>query len=313
MNTAFIFPGQGSQFVGMGRDLYNNFHIAKDIFHEVNDILSEKLTDIMFHGPEETLTLTKYAQLAIMVVSVTTAKILEYQIGKKCYQIANYAAGHSLGEYSALCIVDSISFVEITKMLKVRANAMHLAASNCDGGMVACLGVSLTELEPVIKRCAAEGICEIANNNIEGQIIISGHMKAMVLAMDILKAQGKKAVKLNVSGPFHSSLMASATKKLKQVVEKADVKTPKIPVIANYTADVVTTPAAIKNCLINQVQGTVKWKETLDLLQQKNITHLVEIGPGKVLTNMAKKGKYLFECININCIQEIDKFLNYIK
>lgn len=312
MYTVFVFPGQGIQFVGMGKDLYDNFPVARDVFHEVNDIITEKLTDIIFNGPISTLTLTKNAQLAIMAVSMAIIRVLEQQATMKCYQMADYVAGHSLGEYSALCAAGALSLDEVTKILKVRANAMHAVASRCDGSMAACFGVTMEELNPILDYCSTIGVCEIANDNILGQIVISGHTTAINLAMNMLRAQGKKAIKLNVSGPFHCSLMAEATSIFRQAIDKVNIKPTKMIIVANYSANIVTTPIDIKNCLIRQIEGKVRWRETLDLLQQKNVSKLIEIGPGKVLINLAKKGQYTFKCSSINSIFEIDAFLNNI-
>ncbi|KJV56529.1 malonyl CoA-acyl carrier protein transacylase [Orientia chuto str. Dubai] len=312
MYTVFAFPGQGLQFVGMGKDLYENFSVARDVFHEINDVMSERLTNIMFNGPINTLTLTKYAQLAIMAMSMAIIRVLEHQSARKCFQIADYVAGHSLGEYSALCAADSLPLYGVTKLLKVRADAMHAAASECSGNMAACFGITMEELKPILKHCSTIGVCEIANDNILGRVVISGHTAAINLAIEMLRAYGKKAIRLNVSGPFHCSLMAKATKIFQQAIDKADIKPPKTAVIANYSADIVTMPVDIKNCLIKQIERTVRWREILNLLQKKNVSRFVEIGPGKVLINLAKQGQYNFKCSSINSIHEIDSFLKNI-
>lgn len=312
MYTAFVFPGQGIQFVGMGKDLYDNFSIARDVFHEIDEIISEKLTDIIFNGPDSTLALTKYAQLSIVAVSIALVRVIEQQAARRCYNMVQYVAGHSLGEYTALYVADSLSLKQVIQILRVRANAMQEATSQSDGSMIACLGITIDELLPVLHDCSKLGVCEIANDNTVGQVVVSGHNAAIDAVAQILRNKGKKTIKLNVSGAFHSSLMAYATKVLHSAIQKIDIAPPRIPVVANYTADIVNNPLLIKDYLVKQVEGMVRWRETMNLFKEKNVQRIVEIGPGRILANLARKGNYGFDCISINSARDIERFLSAI-
>ncbi|XVN41243.1 MAG: ACP S-malonyltransferase [Rickettsia endosymbiont of Argas persicus] len=301
MKTTFIFPGQGSQVIGMGKDFYDNFKTAKETFQTVDEALNRKLTDIIFNGTLEELTLTTNAQPALMAVSMAIINTVKAETGKNIDEFCNYVAGHSLGEYSALCAAESISVETAAKLLHIRSSSMQEACPTNIGAMAACIGISIEKLEKIVK----ESLCEIANDNIEGQIVISGKIEAIDHAINLVKESGYKAIKLKVSAPFHCSLMKLAEEKMRAALHKTVINKPTVPVIQNYTAKPVIDPVEIKQNLIFQICGRVRWRETLELFNELGITHIVEIGAGNVLTNMLKKINYPFKLSNISNVEEI--------
>jgi [acyl-carrier-protein] S-malonyltransferase len=297
---AFIFPGQGSQFAGMGRDLAAAFAPAREVFEEVDEALGEKLSKLMFSGPIEELTLTQNTQPALMAVSLAVLRVLEREGGLRLSDRATLVAGHSLGEYSALAAAGSFGVAQAARLLRLRGNAMQKAVPAGEGGMAALLGV---ELEQAREICAAaapvpvlEGeaprtdVIEVANDNGGGQVVISGAAGAVARAIDIAKARGvKRAMPLPVSAPFHCSLMRPAADAMGEALEAAAIAAPAVPLIANVTATKVTAPDRIRALLVEQVTGTVRWRESVLAMTAIGIDSFVELGAGKVLSGLVRR------------------------
>lgn len=290
MTYAFIFPGQGSQFVGMGKELYDSFTEAKEVFEEVDDALDQGLSSLMFSGSIEALTQTSNTQPALMAVSIAVARTLEKQSGKPLEELCNFVAGHSLGEYSALCAAKAISLSETARLLRIRGNAMQDAVPAGQGGMAALIGVTFDQAVEIASLAAEGQVCEAANDNGGGQVVISGHSGAIERAIKIAPEHGaKKAVQLPVSAPFHCQLMQPAANTMKEALSQAKIQSPVVPLIANVTAKSETNPENIRNNLVTQVTGTVRWRETIEELKQLGTDSLIECGAGKVLTGLTRR------------------------
>ncbi|MEO0975726.1 MAG: ACP S-malonyltransferase [Pseudomonadota bacterium] len=289
MTIAFTFPGQGSQSVGMGKVLADTFPEAKAVFDEVDDALGQKLSDIMWNGPEDALTLTANAQPALMAVSLATMRVLEAK-GLDLNSSVAFVAGHSLGEYSALAAAGSIDVATTARLLRVRGDAMQNAVPVGVGAMAALLGLDF-ELAAEIAEEAAQGeVCQAANDNAPGQVVVSGHLAAVERAVEIAKAKGaRRAVMLPVSAPFHCSLMAPAADAMSGALANAEITSPAVPLVANVLAEPITDPADIRARLVEQVTGTVRWRESVLWLVGQGVDTFVELGTGKVLTGMVRR------------------------
>jgi [acyl-carrier-protein] S-malonyltransferase len=290
MTIAFVFPGQGSQTVGMGKSLADNFASARAVFDEVDAALGQKLSDVMWNGPEDQLTLTENAQPALMAVSLAAMRVLEAEHGVTVANTAKCVAGHSLGEYSALAAAGTFTIADAARLLKIRVRAMQLATPVGTGAMAALLGLDFKTASEVAAEAAQGDVCQAANDNSDGQVVISGHKAAVERALDIAKAKGaKRAIVLPVSAPFHSALMQPAADAMAEALAKAEMKNPVVPVFANVVAAPLTDAATIRQKLVEQVTGTVRWRECVFAMSDFGVQTFVEVGAGKVLTGLAKK------------------------
>lgn len=313
MNSAFLFPGQGCQAIGMGKDFYDNFTIAKDTFAEADDILSRSISKLIFKGPSEDLNNTKNAQVAIMVTSIAIYKVLMAEIGRIPGNMCKYMAGHSLGEYTAHAAAGSLSVKDCIIALDARGRAMNEACKPGVGAMAACIGISLTELEYAINgNITPVEICDVANDNSEGQIVISGHNGAIDKVIAALKLNGKKAIKLNVSAAFHSKLMQPAEAIMQHVLTNLTFSTPAVPIISNVSAAPITEPKLLCNDLITQICGRVRWRESINYLVAAGIDQFVEIGHGNVLSNLLRRALPADSNIAISNISNIAQLKEYI-
>ncbi len=307
---AFTFPGQGSQAVGMGKDLADTYQEARNVFAEVDDALGQKLSTLMFEGPDETLRLTENAQPALMAVSVAVVRVLESR-GFALKDKAAFVAGHSLGEYSALAAAGAFSLADAARLLKTRGEAMQQAVPVGQGAMAAILNLDMDKLRALCAEAAQGEICDIANDNAPGQIVISGHKAAVERAMELAKAAGaKRALALPVSAPFHCALMAPAAAVMAEALDKVAVHQPLVPVVANVVARPITDPAEIKRRLVEQVTGMVRWTDCVSwLVGEGGVTQLVELGAGKVLSGLAKRIAPDVAAVSIGTPADVDAFL----
>ncbi len=309
MKYAFVFPGQGSQFVGMGKELAENFATAKEVFEEVNNALDQNLFKLMTEGPESELMLTANTQPALMAHSMAVVRVLEKDFGVVLKDKATFVAGHSLGEYSAACASGVFSLSDTAKLLRIRGDAMQKAVPVGVGGMAAVLGVSFKDVEALVEACADEkNICVAANDNSDGQVVLSGHMAAIDKAVEIASEFGaKRCVKLSVSAPFHSPLMQPAAETMARALMQVESYDAKIPLIANVLAEPITGNKDIIKNLISQVTGTVRWRETVSFMQEQGVTDIVEIGAGKVLSGIAKRSAKEINSVSVGTVAEIEE------
>ena len=309
MSSALVFPGQGSQAVGMGRALADNFAVARAVFEEVDEALGEKLSVIMWDGPIETLTLTANTQPALMAASMAALRVLETEAGVNLARDAAFVAGHSLGEYSALAAAGSLSLADTARLLRLRGTAMQAATPVGTGAMAAILGLDFDKVAAVAAEAAQGEVCEVANDNAPGQVVVSGHAAAVERACEIAKREGaSRAILLTVSAPFHCSLIASAADAMREALAKVAVHAPKVPLVANVTAAPVTDPNEIRALLVKQVTSTVRWRESVTFMAEQGVTRLVEIGTGKVLSGLTKRIARQVASANVGTPEEVAAF-----
>lgn len=309
MKKALLFPGQGSQVVGMGKELAENFACAREVFDEVDHALSQTLSLIMFSGTQETLTLTENAQPAIMATSIAALRVLQKEFGFDVSKQAAFVAGHSLGEYSALCATGVLSLTETARLLRVRGQAMQRSVPAGGGAMAALLGVDSDVAEEIAREAADDEVCTVANDNAPGQVVVSGTRSAIERAIVIAKDKGaKRALMLEVSAPFHCPLMAPAAGIMADALSAATFSAPCVPVVTNVTANAVSDPNMLRALLVDQVTGMVRWRETIGYLAAQNVTRVVEIGAGKVLSGLNKRIAPEIETMNIGTPADLEAF-----
>lgn len=306
MTIAFTFPGQGSQTVGMGKELADTFPEARAVFEEVDAALGQSLTKIMWEGPADELTLTANTQPALMAVSLATMRVLEAK-GVDLSKAASFVAGHSLGEYSALAAAGSLSIADAARLLRIRGDAMQKAVPVGEGAMAALLGLDFDQAMEVAQEAAQGEVCQAANDNATGQVVVSGHKAAVERACEIAKGKGaRRAVLLPVSAPFHCSLMQPAADAMAKALAEVEIKAPVVPLVANVLAAPITDPEEIRARLVEQVTGTVRWRESVTWMADNGVTTLVEIGTGKVLSGMVRRIVKSLEGVAINTAEDID-------
>ena len=285
---AFLFPGQGAQTIGMGKDLAENFSVSKDVFEEVNDALEQDLSSLIWDGDIDTLTLTENAQPALMATSIAAVKALESE-GIEFNQ-ASFIAGHSLGEYSALCAAGSLNIHDTAKLLRIRGKAMQDAVPIGIGAMAAILGLDFNTVNKIAKSIGNDQVCQAANDNDPGQVVISGHKEAVEQTIELAKAAGaKRAILLPVSAPFHCALMQPAADAMSEALDGIKLESPSVPLVANVKASQEINGSIIKELLIEQVTGSVRWRESIEYISLNGVTDVFEIGAGKALSGMVRR------------------------
>lgn len=310
MKTIAVFPGQGSQSVGMGRLLCDEVPEARRVFEEVDEALAEKLSTLIFDGPADRLTLTENAQPALMATSLAAVRALEARSGRPLGQLVHYVAGHSLGEYSALAAAGALTIGEAARLLKLRGRAMQRATPEGVGAMAAILGLDAGAVEAIAIEAAADQVCELANDNSDGQAVISGDVAAIDRAIEIAKAKGaKRSMRLQVSAPFHCALMGRAAEELQAALEVTRFKKPAVPLVANVTAEPVSDPALFAQLLERQVTARVRWRESMTTMQRLGCSLVVELGAGKVLSGLCKRGIAGASVMNVQEPADIDAVL----
>lgn len=312
MTLAVTFPGQGSQVVGMGASLIEGSSAAKLVFEEVDEALGEKLSTTILEGPENTLTLTANAQPALMAVSISALRALEEK-GFSLAERASHVAGHSLGEYSALCAAGTFSVADTARLLRIRGNAMQAAVPVGEGAMAAIIGLEQADVEAICADTSSLGACQIANDNGGGQLVISGSKTAVEKAAELASEKGaKRALLLPVSAPFHSSLMGPAADAMAEALSKVQMNNPVVPLVANVLAAPTSDASEIRDKLVEQVTGQVRWRESIEWMSQNGVTKLMEVGSGKVLSGLARRINRDLSSVNVGSMDDLEKALEAI-
>ncbi|NRB04189.1 MAG: ACP S-malonyltransferase [Rhodobacteraceae bacterium] len=304
MSVAFVFPGQGAQTIGMGRDLAEAYPAAKAVFEEVDEALGESLSALIWEGDQDTLTLTQNAQPALMATSIAALRALEAEgLG---LDKAAFVAGHSLGEYSALCAAGALSLSDTARLLRTRGQAMQDAVPVGVGAMAALLGLNFDTASAVAAEAAQGEVCQAANDNDPAQVVVSGHKEAVERAVELAKEQGaKRAVMLPVSAPFHCAMMEPAAAVMAEALSHVDIQEPKVPVVANVRAEGVSSPTLIRNLLVDQITGSVRWRESVMWMAGQGVTEVWEIGAGKALSGMIRRIDRAIACKAIGAPADI--------
>ncbi len=301
--TAFLFPGQGSQYVGMGKEFYDNFRVAKEVFEEADDALRFSVSSLCFQGPEEALKLTENTQPAVLTTSIAALRVLQSEKGIP----PHLTAGHSLGEYSALVASGALTFADAVRIVRLRGRFMQEAVPVGEGAMAAILGMEREQIEKLCEEVSSGEVLTPANFNCPGQIVIAGHSKAVDRAIERVKQEGKKAILLPVSAPFHSPLMKPAGERLEKALEGIAVRDLKVPVVTNVEAEINTSKGKVKGLLVAQVSSPVRWEECIQRMTEDGIEQVFEIGPGKVLSGLMKRINPKVETKNLEDIPTLKK------
>lgn len=310
MARAFVFPGQGSQAVGMGRALYDAFSAARAVYQEVDDALGQPLSRIVFDGPDDDLTLTENAQPALMATSLAAARVIESEGGARLADLAAFVAGHSLGEYSALAAAGAMTLADTARLLKRRGLAMQRAVPVGEGAMTVLLGLDLETARAIAEQAGAGAVCDVANDNADGQVVLSGAAAAIERAMELAKERGaKRALPLSVSAPFHCALLAPAAKEMAEALAEIDIAPPRPALVANVSATATDRPSAIRDHLVAQVTATVRWRESVLYMKRNGVDTLVELGAGKVLGNLARRIDRDLVGVSLQTPDDIEAFL----
>ena len=304
---SLVFPGQGSQTVGMAREFYQNFDLVKKLFNQADEILGIKISQTILEGPKDDLDMTENTQPAIFLVGYSIYQVAIREFNLKLNE-ASFAAGHSLGEYTALSCLGSLKFSEGLKILKIRGKSMQNSVPVGEGGMIAVIGVKIEELDKIILDNTNNFNCYVANDNTNGQVVVSGKTDQLKKFMDILKEKKIKNIKLPVSAPFHCPLMNKASEIMSEEIQKLDIKMPKIKILSNVNAKEVKNVSDLKKLLISQIESRVRWREIINSIIHNNCNNFIEIGPGKVLSGMIKR---LAKNINVNSFNSIEDMRNY--
>ena len=305
--NSIIFPGQGSQYVGMCKKWYESFKEVKNVFNQADKILNEPLSDIIFNGPEEELTKTNNAQPAILISSIAILEVIKFQKKIELSNFCKFLAGHSLGEYTALYASNVLDFESVLKLVKLRGNLMNKSDKSGEGKMAAIIGLKISQIEEMLKNFGEDGVCEIANGNSEGQVVISGDRESVDSFKSIAKDSGAKlTIDLNVSAPFHCKLMGEAAVKMNLEIDKTSFNQFKIPVISNVKAMPCIDVSEFKSLLSQQITMTVKWRQTILFMESKGIKKIFEVGPGNVLSGLVKRITKNIECFSIQNPEDMD-------
>lgn len=316
MTITLTFPGQGSQAIGMGYDFYTNFASARAVFEEVDDALNQKLSKIIFDGNIDELTLTENTQPALMAVSMAIIRTVENELGKPIHSLVSYMAGHSLGEYTAYCASGTFTLKDTARLLKLRGQAMQRAVPIGKGAMAAILGLEMDVVEDLTQKASfsEDDLCVVANDNSPGQLVASGHKTAITRIIESsLQSGAKRALLLSVSAPFHSPLMQPAAEEMAEALASTNVQNAKTPVIANVTTCPVSQSEEIKSLLVEQVTNRVRWRESMATLPDLSVSHVVEVGSGKVLTGLIKRIAPALTASCTNTIADLDSFMRLLE